>query len=93
MIFQGRNAMAEKITYYALVDDYSSREKPGGVVRRVMHGQGQRDEAFSRDLTWKRTSLLYAAERGDTMNDFVPITEEEAMRIVDRIRREVATSD
>ena len=84
--------MPEEVTYYALVDDYSSREKPGGVVRRVRHDQGQRDEAFSKDLVWKRTSLLYAAERGDTMNDFEPITEEEAMRIVDRIRREAAAS-
>ena len=92
MIFHGRNVMAEKITYYALVDDYSSRETPGGVVRRVMHDQGQRDEAFSGDLSWKRTSLLYAAERGDTMNDFVPISEEEAMQIVDRIRREATAS-
>lgn len=82
--------MAEEVTYYALVDDYSSREKPGGVVRRVKHDQGQRDEAFSRELTWKRTSLLYASERGDTMNDFYPITEDEAMAIVDRIRREAA---
>jgi hypothetical protein len=85
--------MAEEVTYYALVDDYSTREKPGGVVRRVTHDQGQRDEAFTRDLVWKRTTLLYAAERGDTMNDFVPIAEEEAMRIVDRIRREAAASD
>lgn len=84
--------MAEEVTYYALVDDYSSREQPGGVVRRVRHDRGQRDEAFSKELTWKRTSLLYAAERGDTMNDFLPITEEEAMRIVDRIRREAAAS-
>lgn len=84
--------MAEEVTYYALVDDYSSREKPGGVVRRVIHDQGQRDEAFSSDLTWKRTSLLYAAERGDTMNDFVPITEDEATLIVERIRRESTAS-
>ena len=84
--------MPEEVIYYALIDDYSSRERPGGVVRRVRDDQGQRDEAFGKDLTWKRTPLLYAAERGDTMNDFVPITEEEAMRIVDRIRREAATS-
>lgn len=90
MTLHGRNTMAEEVTYYALVDDYSSREKPGGVVRRVKHDQGQRDEAFSRELTWKRTSLLYASERGDTMNDFYPITEDEAMAIVDRIRREAA---
>ena len=36
--------------------------------------------------------LLHSAERGDTMNDFYPITEDEAMRIVDRIRRESGTS-
>ena len=80
--------MAEEITYYALVDDYSSREKPGGVIRRIRHGQGEHDEAFSGDLTWKRTWLLHSAERGDTMNDFYPITEDEAIQIVDRIRRE-----
>jgi len=85
--------MAEEITYYALVDDYSSREQPGGVVRRTRHDEGHRDEAFSRDLTWKRTSLLHSAERGDTMNDFYPITEDEAMRIVDRIRRQSAASN
>jgi hypothetical protein len=85
--------MADEVTYYALIDDSSIRDMPGGVIRRVKHDQGQRDEAFTKDLVWKRTPLLYAAERGDTMNDFVPITEEEAMRIVDRIRREAAKSD
>jgi hypothetical protein len=83
--------MAEEVTYFALIDDYSTREHPGGVVRRVKHDQGQRDEAFTKDLVWKRTTLLYAAERGDTMNDFVPITEEAATQIVDRIRREAAS--
>ena len=44
------------------------------------------DEMFSRDLKWEFSPLLYAAERGDTMLDFVPISEEEAGRIVERIR-------
>ncbi len=35
---------------------------------------------------------MHSADRGDTMNDFVPVTEEEAMRIVDRIRREFGVS-
>lgn len=83
--------MAEQITYYALVDDFSSREKPGGVVRRIRNDRGQRDEAFTSDLTWQQTPVLYSAERGDTMNDFIPISEEEAMRIVDRIRHDVGT--
>jgi hypothetical protein len=85
--------MPEEITYYALVNEFSSRERPGGVLRRIKHDEGQRDEAFTRDLTWKRSESLHSAERGDTMNDFYPISEEEAMRIVDRIRREVSTPD
>ena len=84
--------MVKRITYYAIVNDFSDRDQPRGVIRRVEDDEGQNDEVFSRDLTWEFSDLLYAAERGDTMNDFVPITEEEAMRIVDRIRREAAAS-
>jgi hypothetical protein len=78
--------MAEKITYYAIIDEFSSRDRPGGVLRRVKNDEGQVDEAFSRNLRWEFSSLLYAAERGDTMFDFVPISEDEAARIVERIR-------
>jgi hypothetical protein len=84
--------MAEEITYYALVDDFSSRDEPGGVVRRIKDDEGRRDEAFTRDLVWKRTSLMHADDRGDTTNDFYPISEDEAMTIVDRIRREFGAS-
>ena len=79
--------MAETTMYYAIVNDFSSREDPFGVIRRVRHDGGQRDEVFSRDLTWKHTSQLYSAERGDLTNDMVPISEEEADRIVARIRQ------
>jgi hypothetical protein len=78
--------MAEKITYYAIIDEFSSRDQPGGVLRRVKNDEGQVDEAFSRSLRWEFSSLLYAAERGDTMFDFVPVSEDEASRIVERIR-------
>jgi len=81
--------MAEEITYYAIVNEFSSRERPGGVLRRIKHDDGQRDEAFTRDLVWKPSTSLHSAERGDTMNDFYPITEEEALQIVDRIRQQV----
>jgi hypothetical protein len=79
--------MAEKITYFAIIDEFSSRDRPGGVLRRVMNDEGQVDEVFSRDLRWEFSPLLYAAERGDTMFDFVPVSEEEASRIVERIRK------
>ena len=79
--------MPDKITYYAIVDDLSSRAQPAGVLRRIyFETGGRRDEAFSRDLLWERTVLLVSAERGDLQNDFIEITEEEANQIVDRIR-------
>ena len=78
--------MAEKITYYAIIDEFSSRDNPGGVLRRVRNDEGITDEAFSADLMWEVSPLLAGAERGDTMFDFVPISEAEAERIVARIR-------
>jgi hypothetical protein len=77
-------------TYYAIVDDRSSREAPAGVLRRIEYDGGQRDEAFGRDLSWGHSALLYSAERGNLDNEFYEISAEEAERIVDRIRREVS---
>ena len=82
--------MADRITYYALIDDFSSRAQPGGVLRRVERDKGKVDEVFSRDLTWDASPLLRAAEHGDTMFDFAEITEDEANQIVARIRAEAA---
>jgi hypothetical protein len=85
--------MAEQITYYAILDEDSSRDRPVGVFRRVKSDEGQIDEAFSRNLAWEFSPLLYSAERGDTMYDFVPIGEEEAERIVARIRGLAASEE
>ncbi|HEY3879958.1 MAG TPA: hypothetical protein VGM12_15300 [Trebonia sp.] len=85
--------MPEKITYYALIDSRSSRERPRTVHRRIEKEGGQTDELFSRDLTWESSPLLYGAERGDTMIEFVPVTEDEANRIVERIRAEAAQAE
>jgi hypothetical protein len=85
--------MADKITYYAMFDEDTSRENPRTVLRRVENDEGQIDELFTRDLTWHRSPLLHAANRGDTMFDFTEITEEEALRIVDRVRAEASEAD
>ena len=82
--------MPDEVTYYAIIDGLSSRERPAGVLRRIyLEIGGRRDEAFSRDLVWERTTLLVSAERGDLENEFIEITEDEANRIVDRIRATV----
>jgi hypothetical protein len=85
--------MPDKVTYYAIIDDLSSREQPAGVLRRIyFEVGGRRDEAFSRGLVWERTALLVSAERGDLKNEFVEITEDEANQIVERIRTTAAGS-
>jgi hypothetical protein len=78
--------MTEKITYYAIIDEFTSRDHPAGVLRRVENEEGEVDEVFTRNLRWEFSPLLYSAERGDLANEFVPISEEEAGRIVERIR-------
>ena len=84
--------MADKVTYYAIVDELSSRAEPAGVFRRTyFEAGGRRDEAFSRDMEWERSWLLASAERGDTENEFVEITREEADEIVARFRRQAGS--
>ncbi|MGH3252871.1 MAG: hypothetical protein ACRDOI_42575 [Trebonia sp.] len=78
--------MAEKITYYAMVDEFTSPDKPRTVLRRVKNDEGTLDEIFSRNLRWEFSPLLYSAERGDLANEFLPISETEADRIIARIR-------
>jgi hypothetical protein len=82
--------MPDKVTYYAVVDDLSSRERPAGVFRRTyFESGGRRDEAFTRSLVWERSATLVSAERGDLQNRFIEITEDEAIQIVERIRAKV----
>jgi hypothetical protein len=81
--------MPTKVTYYAIVDDLSSSEEPAGVLRRIEHDDGERDEAFTRSLEWKRSASLYSYERGNRDAEFYQISQEEAERIVERIRRSV----
>ena len=82
--------MPEKVTYFAIVNDFSSRERPAGVFRRTYSDDGGRsDEAFTRNLRWEYSTSLISAERGDLDNKFIEITEDEANQIVERIRARV----
>jgi hypothetical protein len=82
--------MPDKVTYYAVLDDLSSREQPAGVFRRTYTEDGGRsDEVFTRNLVWEFSPALISAERGDLQNDFIEITETEANEIVARIRARV----
>lgn len=78
--------MAEEISYYAIINEFSGTDRPAGVLRRTIRDGGERDETFGADLKWGRSGLLNAYERGDLTNEMVPISAEEAERIVARIR-------
>jgi hypothetical protein len=79
--------MPDKILYYAVVDELSSREHPAGLFRRTYtEAGGLRDEAFTRNLIWKNSSTLVSAERGDLENDFIEITEDEANQLMELLR-------
>ena len=79
--------MADKLIYYAVVNDLSSRDRPAGLFRRTFtEGGGLRDEAFTRDFVWHGSSSLASAERGDLENDFIEITEKEANQLMEQLR-------
>jgi hypothetical protein len=79
-------ATAERVIYYSIIDAHGSSDEPAGVLRRIVHGSGQRDEAFGHDLAWRHTFLLYSAERGCLDNKLRQISGGEADDIVQRIR-------
>jgi hypothetical protein len=85
--------MTEKISYYAMIDEFTSRDNPRTVLRRVRNDEGTIDEIFSRELKWEFSPLMYSAERGDLANEFVPISEVEATQIVDRIKEQAASAE
>jgi hypothetical protein len=79
--------MPDRVIYYAVVNDLSSRERPAGLFRRTYtEVGGLRDEAFTTDLVWKGSLSLISAERGDLMNDFIEITEAEANQLMEQLR-------
>jgi hypothetical protein len=79
--------MPDKIQYYAVIDELSSREHPAGLFRRTYtEAGGLRDEAFTRNLVWKSSPSLVSAERGDLENDFFEITENEASQLMKQLR-------
>ena len=86
--------MPDKVIYYAIIDELSSRERPAGLFRRTYtEAGGLRDEAFTRNLVWKSSSSLDSAERGDLQNEFIEITEDEANQLMEQLRAKWTGTD
>ena len=79
--------MPDKVIFYAVVNDLSSRQHPAGLFRRTYtEAGGLRDEAFTTKLIWKNSSSLISAERGDLENEFIEISEVEANQLMEELR-------
>jgi hypothetical protein len=86
--------MPDKVIYYAVVNDRSSRERPAGLFRRTYtEVGGLRDEAFTKHLVWKSSLSLISAERGDLENDFIEITKNEANQLMEELRARWTSAD
>jgi hypothetical protein len=79
--------MPAEITYYAIIDDFSTKDQPAGVLRRIIDNEGRDDQAFTTNLKWEHSGSLYSYERGNADAEFHEISEDEANQIVERIRR------
>jgi len=79
--------MPDKVIFYAVVNDLSSRQHPAGLFRRTyFESGGKSDEAFTTDLVWARSASLVSAERGDLENEFIEISEVEANQLMEELR-------
>jgi hypothetical protein len=79
--------MPDKVQYYAVIDELSSRQKPAGLFRRTFtEDGGLSDEAFTTAYVWDYSPELVSYERGDLQNEFVEISEAEAAQLMEQLR-------
>jgi hypothetical protein len=82
--------MANKITYYAIVDDGRPADRPLGLLRRLEHDDGPEDEGLRHDLSWRQTSLIIEWEHGSLDDQLVEVSHAQASRIVQYFRDKLA---
>jgi hypothetical protein len=78
--------MPELTTYYAIIDNETSRENPAGIVRRVEDSDGGFiDEGLHIDLAWHRTPIIVEWERAESTDDLAEVPADEAELIIERL--------
>lgn len=79
--------MPDKITYYAVVDNETTLERPYGLVRRLeFEGNGFTDETLRRDFSWIFTPAIAGWKRGDLSYELVEVSHAQASKIIEYFR-------
>ncbi|MEH1013640.1 hypothetical protein V6U90_11070 [Micromonospora sp. CPCC 206060] len=68
--------------YWARLGEGDPVDRPAGLLRRTRVGAVTTDEAFGRDGRWHPTRTLECAERGELLDEVVPLDEPTAGRLV-----------
>jgi hypothetical protein len=77
----------DKITFYAIVDDDTTADKPAGLLRRLEFDQdGFTDEGLRRDFSWDFTPLIIEWERSDFAYELVEVSHAQASKIIEYFR-------
>jgi hypothetical protein len=79
--------MPDKITFYAIVDEETTAERPYGLLRRLeFDSDGFTDEGLRRDFSWSFTPIIVEWERSDFDDELVEVSHEQASRIIEYFR-------
>jgi hypothetical protein len=79
--------MPDKITFYAIVDDETTAERPLGLLRRLEFDSGGfTDEGLRRDFSWSFTPIIIEWERSDFDDELVEVSHAQASKIIEYFR-------
>jgi hypothetical protein len=79
--------MPGKITFYAIVDEDTTAERPLGLLRRLEYDEGGfTDEGLRRDFSWDFTPLIVEWERSNFGDELVEVSHALASKIIEYFR-------
>jgi hypothetical protein len=82
--------MSNKITFYAILDNAVTVDRPLGLLRRLEYDNGWEDEGLNSDLSWSFTPLIMEWEQGNYSRELVEVSHEQASRIVQYFKQKLA---